>query len=165
MEHQPQFALASGPDQRTDVSPAEMHRAQVCSSHDLSVLMEAQDAHLGATAKRAGFKGLCASDRSLACSLGARNANEASWSQLADVAERIAKSTELPVLIDFDNAPILARELRQRVANASRSVTVVSELTPWRVPSRRRSLKSPASREQKNSGCRNIGSMMLRQES
>ncbi|WP_229172001.1 MULTISPECIES: isocitrate lyase/phosphoenolpyruvate mutase family protein [Bradyrhizobium] len=122
MEHQPQSVLASGPDRRANLSPAEMLRAQVCSSHDLSVLTEAQDTHsCCATAKRAGFKGFCASGRSLACSPGYRNADEASWGQLVDVVERIVESTEPPVLVvgdsdfrHFNKAPILARKLRQR---------------------------------------------------
>lgn len=97
-EHQRQSILARGPDRRASLSSAEMLRAQVCSSHDLSVLTEAQDMHsCRATAKRAGFKGFCALGQSLACSPGYRNANEASWGQLVDVVERIVETTEPPV--------------------------------------------------------------------
>ncbi|WP_426426353.1 phosphoenolpyruvate mutase [Bradyrhizobium genosp. A] len=85
--------------------------------------MEAHDALSGAIASRAGFKGLWASGLSIASSLGYRDANEASWSQLVDVVERIVDSTELPVLVDgdggfgnFNNARLLARKLRQRGA-------------------------------------------------
>ncbi len=98
-----------------------MLRAQVCSSSELSFLMEAHDGLSAAIAERAGFKGLWASGLSIACSLGYRDANEASWSQL--VVERIVDSTELPVLVDgdggfgnFNNARLLARKLRQRGA-------------------------------------------------
>ncbi|MCG2633090.1 MULTISPECIES: phosphoenolpyruvate mutase [Bradyrhizobium] len=100
-----------------------MLRAQICSNRDLSFLMEAHDALSGAIAKRAGFKGLWASGLAIASSLGYRDANEASWSQLVDVVERIVDSTELPVLVDgdggfgnFNNARLLARKLRQRGA-------------------------------------------------
>ncbi|WP_426443189.1 phosphoenolpyruvate mutase [Bradyrhizobium genosp. P] len=100
-----------------------MLRAEICSRSTLSFLMEAHDALSGAIAKRAGFKGLWASGLSIASSLGYRDANEASWSQLVDVVERIVDSTELPVLVDgdggfgnFNNARLLARKLRQRGA-------------------------------------------------
>ncbi|WP_456815226.1 phosphoenolpyruvate mutase [Bradyrhizobium sp. USDA 4529] len=99
-----------------------MLRVQICSG-ELSFLMEAHDGLSAAIAKRAGFKGLWASGLSIACSLGYRDANEASWSQLVDVVERIKDSTELPVLVDgdggfgnFNNARLLARKLRQRGA-------------------------------------------------
>ncbi|MGY8678600.1 isocitrate lyase/phosphoenolpyruvate mutase family protein [Bradyrhizobium sp. UFLA05-153] len=85
--------------------------------------MEAHDGLSGAIAQRAGFKGLWASGLSIASSLGYRDANEASWSQLVDVVERIVDSTDLPVLVDgdsgvgtFSNARLLARKVRQRGA-------------------------------------------------
>ncbi|WP_028351393.1 phosphoenolpyruvate mutase [Bradyrhizobium murdochi] len=100
-----------------------MLRHEICSNRELSFLMEAHDALSGVIAKRAGFKGLWASGLSIACSLGYRDANEASWNQLVDVVERIVDSTELPVLVDgdggfgnFNNARLLARKLRQRGA-------------------------------------------------
>ncbi|WP_213291224.1 isocitrate lyase/phosphoenolpyruvate mutase family protein, partial [Bradyrhizobium sp. sGM-13] len=84
---------------------------------------EAHDGLSGAIAERAGFKGLWASGLSIACCLGYRDANEASWSQLVDVVERIVDSTKLPVLVDgdngfgnFNNARLLARKLSQRGA-------------------------------------------------
>ncbi|WP_024510017.1 phosphoenolpyruvate mutase [Bradyrhizobium sp. ARR65] len=100
-----------------------MLRDEICSTSDVSFLMEAHDALSGAIAKRAGFKGLWASGLSIASSLGYRDANEASWTQLVDVVERIVDSTELPVLVDgdggfgnFNNARLLARKLHQRGA-------------------------------------------------
>ncbi|WP_407181599.1 phosphoenolpyruvate mutase [Bradyrhizobium sp. STM 3562] len=85
--------------------------------------MEAHDALSAVIAKRVGFKGLWASGLSIASALGYRDANEASWSQLVDVVERIVDSTALPVLVDgdggfgnFNNARLLARKLRQRGA-------------------------------------------------
>jgi phosphoenolpyruvate phosphomutase len=77
----------------------------------------------GAIAERAGFKGLWASGLSISCSLGYRDANEASWTQLVDVVERMVDSSDLPVLVDgdsgfgnFNNARLLARKLQQRGA-------------------------------------------------
>ncbi|WP_456632769.1 phosphoenolpyruvate mutase [Bradyrhizobium sp. USDA 10063] len=102
-----------------------MLRAEVCSSSELSFLMEAHDGLSAAIAERVGFKGLWASGLSIACSLGYRDASEASWSQLVDAVERIVDATELPILVDgdgdggfgnFNNARLLARKLRQRGA-------------------------------------------------
>ncbi|WP_076866107.1 isocitrate lyase/phosphoenolpyruvate mutase family protein [Bradyrhizobium mercantei] len=97
-----------------------MKRSQVCCSGELSFLMEAHDGLSAAIAERAGFKGLWASGLSIASSLGYREANEASWSQLVDVVGRIVNSSGLPVLVDgdggfgnFNNARLLARSLRQ----------------------------------------------------
>ncbi|UQR68091.1 phosphoenolpyruvate mutase [Bradyrhizobium sp. C-145] len=85
--------------------------------------MEAHDGLSAAIAQRAGFKGLWASGLSIACSLGYRDANEASWSQLVDAVERIVDSSQLPVLVDgdggfgnFNNARLLARKLCERGA-------------------------------------------------
>ncbi|OAF08766.1 phosphoenolpyruvate phosphomutase [Bradyrhizobium centrolobii] len=100
-----------------------MLRGQICSNSELSFLMEAHDGLSAAIAERAGFKGLWASGLSIASSLGYRDANEASWTQLVDAVERIVDSNTLPVLVDgdsgfgnFNNARLLARKLRQRGA-------------------------------------------------
>ncbi|MFB6464038.1 phosphoenolpyruvate mutase [Bradyrhizobium tunisiense] len=123
MQYQPQSAVANRPERSAGHSLSQELRAEICSKSDLSFLMEAHDALSGAIAKRAGFKGLWASGLSIASSLGYRDANEASWSQLVDVVERIVDSTELPVLVDgdsgfgnFNNARLLARKLHQRGA-------------------------------------------------
>ncbi|MGY4343145.1 hypothetical protein ACVWW3_008051 [Bradyrhizobium sp. LM2.9] len=115
--------LANGPDQPAGSSRAEILRAEICSRRELSFLMEVHDGLSAAIAERAGFKGLWASGLSIACSLGYRDANEASWSQLVDVVERIVESSGLPVLVDgdggfgtFNNARLVARRLRQRGA-------------------------------------------------
>ncbi|WP_439406459.1 phosphoenolpyruvate mutase [Bradyrhizobium sp. DASA03076] len=111
------------PDRSVKTLPADILRPQICFNDDLSFLMEAHDGLSGAIAQRAGFKGLWASGLSIASSLGYRDANEASWSQLVDVVERIVDSSELPVLVDgdsgfgnFNNARLFARKLRQRGA-------------------------------------------------
>ena len=98
-------------------------REQICFSRELSFLMEAHDGLSGAIAEQAGFRGVWASGLSISCSLGYRDANEASWTQVVDAVERIVDSTELPVLVDgdsgfgnFNNARLLARKLRQRGA-------------------------------------------------
>lgn len=123
MQHQPHPTATNVPERRAGSLLSQMLRAEICSKGTLFFLMEAHDALSGAIAKRAGFKGLWASGLSIASSLGYRDANEASWSQLVDVVERIVDATELPVLVDgdggfgnFNNARLVARKLRQRGA-------------------------------------------------
>ncbi|MBB4376358.1 phosphoenolpyruvate mutase [Bradyrhizobium sp. SBR1B] len=120
LQYQPQAARPAAGHEYTPSSPVERLRAQVCSDHELSFLMEAHDGLSARIAARSGFKGLWASGFSIASSLGFRDANEASWSQLVESIERIVDSTELPVLVDgdggfgnFNNARLLARKLRQ----------------------------------------------------
>lgn len=122
MQDQSQSVLVNGP-QPVDSPLANMLRTQVCSSSELSFLMEAHDGLSAAIAERAGFKGLWASGLSIACSLGYGDVNEASWSRLVGIVERIVGSTELPVLVDgdggfcnLDNARLRAHKLCQRGA-------------------------------------------------
>jgi len=120
MQYQPQAVRRTAGHQCAQPSPVEMLRAQVCSNDELSFLMEAHDGLSATIAQRSGFKGLWASGLSIASSLGYRDANEASWTQLVQSVERIVDSTELPVLVDgdggfgnFNNARLLARKLHR----------------------------------------------------
>ncbi|MBB4374411.1 phosphoenolpyruvate phosphomutase [Bradyrhizobium sp. cir1] len=120
MQCQPEAVRPTAAHQYTRPSTVERLRAEVCSNGELSFLMEAHDGLSARIAERSGFKGLWASGLSIASSLGFRDANEASWSQLVESVERIVDSTELPVLVDgdggfgnFNNARLLARKLRQ----------------------------------------------------
>ncbi len=92
-------------------------------SNELSFLMEAHDALSAAVAARSGFRGLWASGLSISSSLGFRDANEASWTQIADAVERMADVTSIPILVDgdsgfgnFNNARLVALKLLQRGA-------------------------------------------------
>jgi phosphoenolpyruvate phosphomutase len=92
-------------------------------SNDLSFLMEAHDGLSAAIAARSGFRGLWASGLSISSALGYRDANEASWTQVVDVVERMVDATGIPVLVDgdsgfgnFNNARLLAKKLEQRGA-------------------------------------------------
>jgi len=82
------------------------------------------EAHSGLSAKiveETGFKGIWASGLSISASLGLRDCNEASWTQVVDVAEYMADGTHVPILLDgdtgygnFNNARRLVRKLEQR---------------------------------------------------
>ena len=123
MQPQAQSVVTNGHHHHATSPVADKLRNQICHIHELSFLMEAHDGMSSAVAERAGFKGIWASGLSISSALGYRDANEASWSQLVDVVERMADSTYLPVLVDgdsgfgnFNNARLLARKLRQRGA-------------------------------------------------
>ncbi|WFU51740.1 phosphoenolpyruvate mutase [Sinorhizobium terangae] len=99
--------------------PTTILRALIFSS-DLSFLMEAHDGLSAAIATQAGFKGLWASGLSISSALGYRDANEASWTEVVDVVERMADASGLPILVDgesgfgnFNNARLLAMKLLQ----------------------------------------------------
>lgn len=86
----------------------------------LNFLMEAHDALSAAIAQRTGFRGLWASGLSISSTLGYRDANEASWTELVDVVRRIVGASSIPVLVDadsgfgnFNNARIVASRLHE----------------------------------------------------
>jgi phosphoenolpyruvate phosphomutase len=82
------------------------------------------EAHNGLSAKiveEAGFKGIWASGLSISASLGVRDNNEASWTQVLDVLEFMSDATSIPILLDgdtgygnFNNARRLVKKLEQR---------------------------------------------------
>ncbi len=99
--------------------PAELR--SLLFSPGLSFLMEA---HSGLSAKiveEAGFAGIWASGLSISASLGLRDNNEASWTQVLDVLEFMADASTLPILVDgdtgygnFNNVRRLVRKLGER---------------------------------------------------
>jgi phosphoenolpyruvate phosphomutase len=107
------------PDRRRHGRAAAL-RAEI-NSEFLTFLMEA---HSGLSAKivdEAGFPGIWASGLSISASLGLRDANELSWTQLLEVLEFMAEATELPILVDgdtgygnFNNVRRLVRKLCER---------------------------------------------------
>ena len=82
------------------------------------------EAHNGLSAKiveEAGFRGIWASGLTISASLGLRDSNEASWTQVLDVLEFMADATTLPILVDgdtgygnFNNVRRLVRKLGER---------------------------------------------------
>ncbi|XUX09931.1 phosphoenolpyruvate mutase [Aminobacter sp. BA135] len=109
--------------ERQSAQMGESLRRMIASS-ELAFAMEAHDGLSAAIAERAGFKALWASGLSISSSLGYRDANEASWSQVVDVVERITDTVDIPVLVDgdsgfgnFNNARMVARKLRQHGAS------------------------------------------------
>ena len=96
---------------------------QFVYANELSFLMEAHDALSASIAAKVGFKGLWASGLSISSTLGYRDTNEASWTELVDAVERIADASNLPVLLDgdsgfgnFNNARLVSHKLWRRGA-------------------------------------------------
>jgi phosphoenolpyruvate phosphomutase len=91
------------------------------TSPGLSFLMEAHSGLSAKIAGEAGFEGLWASGLSIATSLGVRDANEASWTQVLEVVEFMSDATPVPILVDgdtgygnFNSVRRLVRKLEQR---------------------------------------------------
>lgn len=82
------------------------------------------EAHNGLSAKiveEVGFKGIWGSGLTISASLGVRDNNEASWTQVLEVLEFMNDATLLPILLDgdtgygnFNNAIRLVKKLEQR---------------------------------------------------
>jgi phosphoenolpyruvate phosphomutase len=97
---------------------------QILNSQHLEFLMEAHNGLSAKIVEEAGFKGIWASGLSISASLGVRDNNEASWTQVLDVLEFMSDATNIPILLDgdtgygnFNNARRLVKKLEQcRVA-------------------------------------------------
>ena len=90
-------------------------------SLDLEFLMEAHNGLSARIVEQSGFKGVWASGLSISASFGVRDNNEASWTQVLEVAEFMSDSTAIPILLDgdtgygnFNNLRRLVRKLEQR---------------------------------------------------
>jgi phosphoenolpyruvate phosphomutase len=116
MNDQPASELFAPPA----ASRAALLRREMFASR-LAFLMEA---HSGLSAKiveEAGFRGVWASGLTISASLGLRDSNEASWTQVLDVLEFMSDATRLPILVDgdtgygnFNNVRRLVRKLGER---------------------------------------------------
>ncbi|HEU5324065.1 MAG TPA: phosphoenolpyruvate mutase [Methylomirabilota bacterium] len=87
----------------------------------LAFLMEAHNGLSAKVVEETGFAGVWASGLTISASLGLRDCNEASWTQVLEVVELMADATRLPILLDgdtgygnFNNARRLVRKLGQR---------------------------------------------------
>ncbi len=82
------------------------------------------EAHNGLSAKlveEAGFDGIWASGLTMSASLGVRDSNEASWTQVVDILEFMSDATSIPIMVDgdtgygnFNNVRRLVKKLCQR---------------------------------------------------
>lgn len=94
---------------------------RMLESNELEFLMEAHNGVSAKIAEEAGFKGIWGSGLSISASLGVRDNNEASWTQVLDVVEYMSDATKIPILLDgdtgygnFNNMRRLVMKLEQR---------------------------------------------------
>jgi phosphoenolpyruvate phosphomutase len=93
---------------------------QMLQSDRLEFIMEAHNGLSAKIVEEAGFKGIWGSGLTLSASLGVRDNNEASWTQVLDVMEFMSDATTIPILLDadtgygnFNNVRRLVRKLEQ----------------------------------------------------
>lgn len=72
------------------------------NSKDLEFIMEAHNGISAKIVEETGFKGIWGSGLSISASLGVRDNNEASWTQVLDVCEYMSDATNIPILLDGD---------------------------------------------------------------
>ncbi len=90
-------------------------------SRELGFLMEAHSGLSARIVEEAGFAGIWASGLSMSAMLGVRDCNEASWTQVLELAEFMSDAASIPVLLDgdtgygnFNSVRRLVRKLEQR---------------------------------------------------
>ncbi|MBU3916420.1 phosphoenolpyruvate mutase [bacterium] len=94
---------------------------QLIESSRLEFIMEAHNGLSAKIVEEAGFKGIWGSGLAISASLGVRDNNEASWTQVLDVIEFMSDATTIPILLDgdtgygnFNNMRRLVKKLEQR---------------------------------------------------
>src|SRR5262245_21794481 len=102
-------------------TPKTTQLKRLIQSPELNFLMEAHNGLSAKIVEEAGFEGIWASGLSIAASLGLRDHNEASWTQVLDVVEYMSDATSVPILLDgdtgygnFNSVRRLVRKLEQR---------------------------------------------------
>jgi phosphoenolpyruvate phosphomutase len=90
-------------------------------SDRLEFILEAHNGMSARIVEEAGFSGIWGSGLTISASLGVRDNNEASWTQVLDVIEYMTDATSIPILLDadtgygnFNNVRRLVSKLEQR---------------------------------------------------
>ena len=104
----------------TLTNPKTKKLREILTSKDLSFLMEAHNGLSGRIAEEAGFEGLWGSSLTISASMGVRDSNEMSWTQVLEILDFINDATSVPLLFDgdtgygnFNNVRRLVRKLEQ----------------------------------------------------
>lgn len=94
---------------------------QLLKSDKLEFLLEAHDGLSAKIVEESGFKGIWASGLCISASMGVRDNNEASWTQVLEVLEFMSDATTIPIMVDadtgygnFNNVRRLVKKLNQR---------------------------------------------------
>ena len=75
---------------------------RLLTSEDLGFLMEAHNGLSAKVAEEAGFEALWGRGLSISASMGVRDNNEMSWTQVLDIVEFISDAVRIPLLLDGD---------------------------------------------------------------
>ena len=96
---------------------------KLIKSDKLDFLMEAHNGVSAKIVEETGFKGIWGSGLSLSASMGVRDNNELSWTQVLDILEFMNDATTIPILLDgdtgygnYNNVRRLIRKLEQYFA-------------------------------------------------
>ena len=73
---------------------------KLINSPHLEFLMEAHNGLSARIVEETGFKGIWGSGLSISASMGVRDNNEASWTQVLEVLEFMSDATSIPILLD-----------------------------------------------------------------
>ena len=99
---------------------------QLLQSPRTEFILEAHNGISARIVEEAGFKGIWGSGLTISASLGVRDNNEASWTQVLDVVEFMSDVTSIPILLDADtgygNFNNVRRLVRARAAPRRRHV-------------------------------------------
>ena len=94
---------------------------KLITSQQTEFILEAHNGLSSKIVEEGGFKGVWASGLTISASLGLRDNNEASWTQVLDVIEYMSDATSIPILLDgdtgfgnFNNMRRLVKKLEQR---------------------------------------------------
>ena len=94
---------------------------QLLTTPRTEFLLEAHNGVSARIAEEAGFSAIWASGLAISTSLGVRDSNEASWTQVLEVLEFISDASSIPLLVDgdtgygnFNNVRRLVQKLEQR---------------------------------------------------
>ncbi len=123
MRNRPAHLLSKTRQLRALLDPAE-----------LSFLLEAHDGLSARIAEEAGFAGVWASGLAISSAMGVRDNNEASWTQVLEVAEFMADATRVPILLDgdtgFGNFNIFRRVVRKLEQRGIAGVCIEDKIFP-----------------------------------
>lgn len=84
------------------MSKATVFKEFLLQSKKITYIMEAHNGLSAKIVEQAGFPGIWASGLAISASLGHRDCNEISWTQLVDVLEFMSEATTIPILVDGD---------------------------------------------------------------
>jgi phosphoenolpyruvate phosphomutase len=104
------------------------------ASPQLDSLCEAHNGLRARIVEGAGFRGIWASGLTISASLGVRDNNEISWTQVLEVLEHMSDASTVPILVDCDsgygNFNNLRRFVKKLECNGLAGACVEDKLFP-----------------------------------